>query len=123
VFHNHTAHVAELNGRLLDGHGETYILRAFGIARGWGLLLRHCILCFLSGCVCAFIHIGINLWLSETNLVAGIVMPVLAFGVVPPLVIFLFMMDTPACHECFEERCGAVTSFFEIVDSFALQAL
>lgn len=108
VFHNHTAHIAELNDRLLKGHGETYILRSFGIARGWGLLLRHCILCFISGCVCAFVHLGINLWLSETTLVAAIVMPALLFGVVPPLVIFCFYMDSPSCHECLEERYSIV---------------
>jgi len=103
VFHKHTTHVAELN-QLLHNHGETYVLRAFGIARGWGYMLRHCIFCFLAGCVCAFIHIGITLWLSESHLVAAIVMPVLSFGVIPPLAIFLFYMDSPSCDECREEK-------------------
>ncbi|KAG6919668.1 hypothetical protein DXG01_002611 [Tephrocybe rancida] len=39
VFHGHASHVSELNKRLIEGQGETYILRAFGIARGWSFML------------------------------------------------------------------------------------
>ncbi|KAG6819500.1 hypothetical protein H0H93_011237 [Arthromyces matolae] len=75
VFHGHASHISELNNRLLEGQGETYILRAFGIARGWSFMLRHCISCFLGGCLCTFVHISLNLWLSESRLVASILMP------------------------------------------------
>jgi hypothetical protein len=106
IFNSHGPHVAELNRRLLQGDGETYILRAFGIAKGWGIMLRHCILCFLAGCVCCFLHVGINLWLSESKLVAAIIMPSAVFGSVPPLLMFSFYMDSPACDDCIEERCA-----------------
>jgi len=104
IFNSHGPHVTELNRRLLQGDGETYILRAFGIAKGWGIMLRHCILCFLAGCVCCFLHVGINLWLSESKLVAAIIMPSAVFGSVPPLLMFSFYMDSPACDDCIEER-------------------
>ncbi|KAF5375942.1 hypothetical protein D9615_008219 [Tricholomella constricta] len=109
VFHNHQTHLAELNKRLLDGHGETYILRAFGIARGWSFMLRHCIACFMGGCVCTFTHISINLWLSESTVVAAILMPAVFFSFMPPCVAFLFYMGSPSCRECSEERRVAYT--------------
>jgi hypothetical protein len=104
IFDSHGPHVAELNRRLLQGGGEMYILRAFGIARGWGFMLRHCIFCFLAGCVCVFLQVGINLWLSQSKIVAAIVMPSAALSALPPLVLFCFYMDSPTCDECIEER-------------------
>lgn len=71
----HGSHNTDLNRLLLDRDGESQLLRAFGIARGWGILLRHCIFCFLGGWVCAFLHIVINLWLSQSHLVAALIMP------------------------------------------------
>jgi len=106
IFHDgHGSHVADLNKLLLGRDGETHLLRAFGIARGWGILLRHCVACFLGGWVCAFLHISINLWLSQSNLVAALIMPSAVFAIIPPLAIFGFYMDSPSCEECDEERC------------------
>ncbi|RDB21880.1 hypothetical protein Hypma_010997 [Hypsizygus marmoreus] len=104
IFHNHSHHINELNNRMLEGHGETYILRAFGIARGWSFLLRHCVFCFMAGCICVFLHLSIGLWLSESTLVAAIIMPSAVFGFVPPFIAFLFYMNSPPCRECAEER-------------------
>lgn len=104
LFENREDHVTELTQRLLDGEGETYVLRAFGIARGWGIMLQHCIISFVGGTVCVFLHIGIGIWLAESNLVAAIVMPVAVFACVPPMVIFFQFMGSPSCHNCFEER-------------------
>ena len=55
--------------------------------------------------MCAFLHISINLWLSQSNLVAALIMPSAVFAIIPPLAIFGFYMDSPSCEECAEERC------------------
>ncbi|KAG5731729.1 hypothetical protein E4T56_gene741 [Termitomyces sp. T112] len=104
VFHRRAEYIDELNDHLIDGQGETYLLRAFGIARGWSFMLRHCIACFLGGCLCSFVHIGLGLWLEEGTVVAAILMPAVAFSFVPPFVAFTFYMNSPACHECRKER-------------------
>ncbi|KAF8063402.1 hypothetical protein FPV67DRAFT_1672431 [Lyophyllum atratum] len=80
----HTGHLEEFNKCLVRGHSETYILRAFGIARGWVFLLNHCMACIIGGVICVFLHISINLWLSES-------MPVAAVLIAP-------------CGNCGEER-------------------
>ena len=102
VFNKDEAHVAELDNRMLQGDGETYALGAFGIAKGWNLMLYHCIFCFIGGCLCIFLHIGMNVWLSQSTLVAAIVMPGIVLGFVPPFLTFLFLMDGSRCHECLE---------------------
>ncbi|KAG5635017.1 hypothetical protein H0H81_012698 [Sphagnurus paluster] len=107
VFHEHPAHIKELNRRLLEGEGETYVLRAFGIARGWGLMLRHCIVCFMGGCLCSFVHISLSLWVTQSTLVAGVIMPMVLFSFLPPCVAFLFYMGSPTCDECQEDRKAA----------------
>ncbi|CAL1708924.1 unnamed protein product [Somion occarium] len=56
------ADMQSLNRFLLRGDTEGNILYAFGVARGWGFLLRHCIFCFIGGCVCTFVHVCIALW-------------------------------------------------------------
>lgn len=117
VFHSHPTHVAELNKRLLDGHGETYILRAFGIARGWSILLKHCITCFMGGCTCVFIHIAINLWLSESTTVAAVLMPVVFFSFAPPCISFLFYMNSPTCRDCREEKYVIKCSLSESISA------
>ncbi|KAG6885177.1 hypothetical protein C0993_005261 [Termitomyces sp. T159_Od127] len=94
----------DLNQRLLDGHGETYILRAFGIARGWSFMLRHCIACFLGGCLSSFVHITLNLWLTQSTVLAAILMPAAAFSFVPPFVAFMFFMNSPECHACSADK-------------------
>ncbi|KAG6844431.1 hypothetical protein H0H87_007033 [Tephrocybe sp. NHM501043] len=104
IFHGHASHVSELNRRLMEGHGETYILRAFGIARGWSFMLRHCIACFIGGCLCAFVHISLYVWIMESRLVAAILMPAVFFSFVPPFVAFMFYMNSPSCRDCKEER-------------------
>jgi len=104
VFQGHSSHVSELNKRLVQGYGETYVLRAFGIARGWSFMLRHCIACFMGGVMCTFMHISINVWLSESTVVAAVVMPAVVFSVVPPVVAFVFYMNSPACRDCKEEK-------------------
>jgi hypothetical protein len=112
LFDKDDAHIGELNNRMLQGHGESYALRAFGIARGWNFMLRHCIFCFMGGCLCIFMHIGMNVWLSQSTLVAAIVMPSIVLGFVPPFVTFLFYMDSSRCRECAErhnERCVPFT--------------
>jgi len=92
--------IQSLNRFLLKGDAEGNVLYAFGIARGWGIMLRHCILCFLAGLTCSFVHVGIALWLSESTVVAAILMPVVFIGFVPPLLMFLFGMDSPKCDQC-----------------------
>jgi hypothetical protein len=69
---------------LLTLQGETLLLNSYGVAAGWGVLLWHCIFCFTSGCVCAYLHIGISLWLTESTLVAAIVMPSIAVAFALP---------------------------------------
>lgn len=111
LFDKNDAHVAELNNQMLQGHGETYALRAFGIARGWNYILSHCIFCFMGGCICIFVHIGIDVWMSESALVAAIVMPSLVVGIVPPFVAFMFYMDSSPCRECAERHKERYVSF------------
>jgi hypothetical protein len=103
VFDNDSTHIVELNHHVRE-HGETYALRAFGIARGWNVMLRHCVFGFLGGGICTFCHIGINVWLSESTVVAAIVMPGIIVGFVPPVVVFLFYMDSRQCNDCAEEQ-------------------
>jgi hypothetical protein len=103
VFDNDSTHIVELNHHLRE-HGEPYALRAFGIAKGWNIMLRHSVFGFLGGCICTFCHIGINVWLSESTVVAAIVMPGIIVGFVPPVVVFLFYMDSRRCDECAEEK-------------------
>jgi len=104
IHNGQASHVSELNKRLLEGHGETYLLRAFGIAKGWSFMLRHCMACFMGGVTCTFLHITINLWLSESTVVAAVLMPAVAFSIVPPIVAFSFYMGSPSCRDCKEER-------------------
>lgn len=105
-FNEDEVHVVELNDMMLQGHGETYALRAFGIARGWNFMRHHCILCFMGGCVCICLHTGIGIWLSQSKLVAAIAMPGLVLGFVPPFVAYLFYMESSRCDDCVEERKG-----------------
>lgn len=100
VFTNQQEYVSGLNRRLREGDGESYLLRGFGIAQGWDMLLRHCVLCFMGGWICSFVHIGLYIWLTLDNLVAALIMPSAALAALPPLIIFMFCMDTPACREC-----------------------
>jgi hypothetical protein len=102
LFEKDDAHILELNDRMLNGHGETYALDAFGIARGWSFMLRHCIFCFLGGCICIFLHIAITVWLTQSTLVAALVMPGIVLGLGPPVVTFLFYMDSSRCQNCVE---------------------
>jgi len=92
--------IQSLNRFLLKGDTEGNVLYAFGVARGWGLLLRHCIFCFLGGIISAFVHVGVALWLSEATVVAAIMMPVVFVGFVPPVLVFIFGMDTTRCEHC-----------------------
>ncbi|KAG6875623.1 hypothetical protein C0992_003080 [Termitomyces sp. T32_za158] len=69
-------------------------------------MLRHCIACFLGGCLSTFVHISLNLWLAESTLVAAILMPAVAFSFVPPFIAFMFFMNSPACHQCRAEKKG-----------------
>jgi len=96
--------IRALNHFLLKGDTEGSLLYAFGVARGWGWMLRHCIFCFLAGCICAFVHVGISLWLNQSRLVAAILMPIVFLGFFPPMLIFLFGMDSPGCDHCAAER-------------------
>ncbi|KAI0071528.1 hypothetical protein K474DRAFT_1687031 [Panus rudis PR-1116 ss-1] len=98
------ADMKALNRFLLTGNTEGNILYAFGVARGWGVMLRHCILCFVAGCVCTFVHVGIALWVNESTLVAAIMMPVAFVSFVPPLAVFVGGMETHSCAECEAER-------------------
>ena len=112
LFHDpHGSHNTDLNRLLLDRDGESQLLRAFGIARGWGILLRHCVVCFLGGWVCAFLHIVINLWLSQSHLVAALIMPSAVFAIIPPLVVFSLHMDSSSCEECDEDGYAIVFDY------------
>jgi len=84
------------------GDSEGNLLYAFGIAKGWGFLLRHCMFCFLGGCLCTFVHIGIGVWIMESTAVAAILMPFVLLGFIPPLVIFGFRRGTVRCRKCVE---------------------
>lgn len=99
-----------LNQFLLQGDTEVKILQAFGVARGWHYLLQHCIFCFLAGCVCAFVHVGILVWDSESMTVASVMMPVALVGFIPPLIVLFFAMDSPRCRYCYEERLVCIVS-------------
>lgn len=94
-----------LNQHLLKGNTEGLLLSAFGVAQGWGILLRHCIFCFLGGCVCSFVHLGILVWMNEDTVLSSILMPVAFIGFIPPLMVYLFWMGPPDCVECKRERC------------------
>ncbi|THH28453.1 hypothetical protein EUX98_g5744 [Antrodiella citrinella] len=96
--------ILSFNQDLLKGNTEETILDAFGMAAGWGLMLRHCILCFLVGTVSTFVHVTILLWSNESTVVAAILMPVVFLGFVPPVMVYLRGMDSKKCSQCEAER-------------------
>jgi len=99
-----SAAIRSFNQDLFRGNTEETILDAFGMAAGWGLMLRHCILCFLGGCVATFVHVTVLLWMNESTVVAAILMPVVFLGFVPPVVVYLFGMDSKKCPQCEADR-------------------
>lgn len=107
-----------LNQFLLRGDTEGKILHAFGVARGWRFLLQHCIFCFLAGCVCAFVHVGILVWVSESTTVASVMMPMALIGFIPPLIVFFFAMDSPSCKHCHEEKYVSIAWVWWYTDCF-----
>jgi len=84
--------------------GDAKLLRAFGVARGWDILLLHCIFCFTTGCVCAFLQIALSLWIGSRTVVAAVIMPATFVAVVPPLLVFFRLMGGHPCPECDEEK-------------------
>ncbi|KAK7683495.1 hypothetical protein QCA50_013329 [Cerrena zonata] len=92
------------NKSLLQGDPDDEILHAFGVARGWRLLLQHCVFCFLTGCICAFVHVGILVWINESTTVASVAMPIAVIGFIPPSIIFFFGMDSLSCKECHPDK-------------------
>jgi len=95
---------ARLHDILLKRDGEAQFLRAFGIARGWDVILRHCIFAFLAGCICTFLQIALTLWVVESTLIAALIMPIVALAVFPPLYVFFCLMNSHACTECAIEK-------------------
>lgn len=96
--------IHDLNRHLLRGNTEGFLLDAFGVAQGWGFLVKHCIFCFIGGCICAFTHICISVWLNSGTAVSSVLMAVSFIGFVPPLVIYFFRMGPPQCERCKMER-------------------
>lgn len=88
------------NRDLFKGNTEEMILDAFGVASGWGLMLRHCIFCFLGGSIGTFVHVTILLWMNEATVTAAVLMPVVFVGFVPPVIVFMFGMDSKQCPQC-----------------------
>lgn len=99
-----TAAIRSFNQTLFRGNTEETILDAFGIASGWGLMLRHCILCFLGGCIGTFVHVAILLWMNESTTVAAVLMPVVFVGFVPPVFVYMFGMESKRCPQCAHEK-------------------
>jgi hypothetical protein len=103
-------HMSDLNKKLVEGHGETYVLHAFGIARGWNILLKHCILSFTTGCLCTFLHIILGTWFTESRVVAAVVLPIGLLGFAPPFAIYMFHMHSAKCGQCIDERSASIDS-------------
>jgi len=50
---------------LSSGIGDTTLLRRFGLGRTWECMKGHMIICFVVGCFCSFITIGLWVWSVE----------------------------------------------------------
>ncbi|TCD68375.1 hypothetical protein EIP91_010884 [Steccherinum ochraceum] len=98
------AAVRIFNRELVNGRAEDKILDAFGVARSWGFMRWHSVFCFLSGCVCTFAHVTLLLWMNEATVTAAILMPVVAVGFFPQILIYIFAMDPQGCRYCEEEK-------------------
>ncbi|EJD54558.1 hypothetical protein AURDEDRAFT_110147 [Auricularia subglabra TFB-10046 SS5] len=94
----------EIQELLMHHDGDMRLLRAFGLARGWDLILNHCIASFILGCVFTFVQITFTAWIAERTLAAALILPTALFGVCPPLYVFFFLMSPHKCQECAEEE-------------------
>lgn len=90
--------------------GNEQLLRAFGIARGWDIVLFHCIVSLIGGAVFTFAEIVLTAWIAERTVVAALVLPLAVFGLAPPLYVFFFLMGPHKCPQCDEERARANSS-------------
>ncbi|KZV83717.1 hypothetical protein EXIGLDRAFT_777263 [Exidia glandulosa HHB12029] len=89
---------------LLNSEGDAQLLRAFGIARGWDIILFHCLLSFVGGAVFTFVQIAFTAWIAERTVIAALVLPFAIFGVAPPLYVLFFLMGPHQCLDCAAER-------------------
>ncbi|KAH8101834.1 hypothetical protein BXZ70DRAFT_1007074 [Cristinia sonorae] len=110
------AAIRSFNQTLFRGNTEETILDAFGVASGWGLMLRHCIFCFLGGSIATFVHVTILLWMNESTVVAATLMPVVFVGFVPPVMVYAFRMESKVCPQCKLERANPAISDIQIPD-------
>ena len=80
-------HAVTLSG----GNGDTTLLRTFGLGRTWEFMKGHMIVCFVMGCFCSFITIGLCVWSVEALRVAIAVLVLLGLVVLPPFLGFLLL--------------------------------
>jgi hypothetical protein len=76
---------------LSGGSGDTILLRKFGLGRKWEFVRGHMMICFIMGCLCSFITIGLWAWSLEAPRVAIAVSAPLALIVLPPFLVFLLL--------------------------------
>jgi len=73
------------------GNGDPTLLRAFGLGRTWEFMRSHMIICFVVGCFCSFITIGLCFWSVEARGVAIAVSVPFGLIVLPPFLGFLLL--------------------------------
>ena len=85
---------------LSSGNGDMILLRKFGLGRTWEFMRVYMIICFLLGCFCSFITIGLCVWSVEALRVAIAVSVILGLIVLPLFVGFLllFLTNSIAVH-------------------------
>ena len=84
-------HGEDLAETLSGGNGDTTLLRKFGLGRTWECMKGHMMICFVMGCFCSFITIGLWAWSLEALRVAIAVLVLLVIIVLPPFLVFLFL--------------------------------
>lgn len=93
-----------LNRLLLKGGVERRLLHEFGITRGWAFLLCHCLVCFFGGLICSFVHICVDAWVNQSQVLATILMPISFLAFVPPFIVYIVAWDAPECKLCRKHR-------------------
>jgi hypothetical protein len=76
---------------LSGGNGDTTLLRKFGLGRKWEFVRGHMMACFILGCLCSFITIGLWAWSLEAPKVAIAVLVQLALIAFPPFLVFILL--------------------------------
>jgi hypothetical protein len=76
---------------LLVEDTDTILLRRFGLGRTWEFTKGHMIICFILGCLCSFVTVGLWAWSLEVIRVSVAVLIPLALIALPPFLVFLYL--------------------------------